>query len=102
MRLDEVVSVRVAGPFRLSVRFADGVSGEVEFRESFFRGVFAPLRDPERFAEVHCDQGSSSGRATWTCPPMRCTRSSGAAGSGSWGSARVVNHGQIASGVSRT
>ena len=47
----------MAGPFRLSVRFADGVSGEVEFRETFFRGAFAPLRDPARFAEVHCSQG---------------------------------------------
>lgn len=57
MRLDEVVSVKLAGPFRLSVRFADGVGGEVEFRESFFHGVFEPLRDPARFAEVHCEQG---------------------------------------------
>lgn len=57
MRLDEVVSVKLSGPFRLSVRFADGVSGEMEFRESFLRGVFAPLRDPARFAEVHCEQG---------------------------------------------
>jgi hypothetical protein len=57
MRADEVVSVRVAGPLGLRVRFADGVSGEVEFRETFFRGAFAQLRDPARFAEVHCEQG---------------------------------------------
>lgn len=57
MRLDEVLSVKVSGPHRLSVRFADGVSGEVEFRDSFFRGAFEPLRDPALFSAVHCAQG---------------------------------------------
>mgnify|MGYP003524644373 FL=1 len=36
---------------------ADGVAGEVEFRDSFFFGVFAALRDPAAFAQVRCEHG---------------------------------------------
>ena len=57
MREYEVVSVRPVGAYRLAVRFADGLTGEVEFRDSFFRGVFETLRDPKAFAQVRCDQG---------------------------------------------
>jgi len=41
----------------LAVRFADGLVGEVEFRESFFHGVFEAVKDPAAFAQVRCDQG---------------------------------------------
>lgn len=57
MREYDVVSVQPIGQRRLAVRFADGLSGEVEFRESFFRGVFAVVKDPSAFAQVRCDQG---------------------------------------------
>jgi hypothetical protein len=57
MRDWTVVSVEVLGPNRLAVRFADGVTGEVELRESFFRGVFAAIRDPAVFSKVHCESG---------------------------------------------
>lgn len=53
----KVVSVLPLGPRRLAVRFADGASGEVEFRESFFFGVFEAIRDPAVFAQVGCDRG---------------------------------------------
>ena len=53
----EVVSVEPIGQRRLAVRFADGLSGEVEFRDSFFRGVFEAIKDPAAFAQVRCDQG---------------------------------------------
>ena len=53
----KVVSALPLGPRLLAVRFADGVSGEVEFRESFFFGVFEAIRDPEAFAEVRCHRG---------------------------------------------
>ena len=46
MHETQVVNVEPIGPNRLAVRFADGVAGEVEFRDSFFFGVFAALRDP--------------------------------------------------------
>lgn len=57
MRLWEVTSVEPQGPNRLLVRFADGLAGEVEFRDSFFRGVFEAIRDPAMFAQVHCRHG---------------------------------------------
>ena len=57
MRGYDVVSVRALGQRRLAVRFADGLAGEVEFRESFFRGVFEAVKDPAAFAQVRCDQG---------------------------------------------
>lgn len=57
MREWEVVSAKSLGPYRLAVRFADGLAGEVELRESFFRGVFETLRDPAVFERVHCEHG---------------------------------------------
>jgi hypothetical protein len=53
----DVVSVRPLGHLRLAVRFADGLSGEVELRDSFLYGVFETLKDPDLFAQVRCDHG---------------------------------------------
>lgn len=53
----QVVTVEPIDSRRLAVRFADGTTGEVVFRESFFFGVFARLRDPDAFAQVRCDDG---------------------------------------------
>lgn len=51
--LVDVVEVRPLGGHRLYVRFEDGIQGEVDLRELIrFEGVFAPLRDPARVAEV--------------------------------------------------
>ena len=51
--LVDVTDVRVVGPHALHLRFADGVEGEVDLdRIVRWEGVFAPLRDPARFAEV--------------------------------------------------
>jgi len=57
MREWKVVSVEPIGQSRLAVRFADGLAGEVEFRDSFFFGVFEAIRDPDAFAKVRCDRG---------------------------------------------
>ncbi len=57
MRDHEVVSVEPIGQRRLAVRFADGLTGEVEFRDSFFHGVFAAINDPAAFASVRCTHG---------------------------------------------
>ena len=57
MHETQVVNVEPIGPNRLAVRFADGLAGEVEFRDSFFFGVFAALRDPAAFAQVCCEHG---------------------------------------------
>jgi len=41
----------------LKVRFVDGVEGVVRFGPGFFRGVFAHLIEPARFAEASIDMG---------------------------------------------
>lgn len=53
----KVVSVEPIGPRLLAVSFADGLTGELEFRDSFFFGVFEAIRDPEAFSQVRCDHG---------------------------------------------
>jgi hypothetical protein len=54
--LVDVVEVRALGAHRLHLRFADGVEGEVDLGEMIrWEGVFAPLAEPDRFAEVRVD-----------------------------------------------
>ena len=53
----DVVSVKPLEHLRLAVRFADGLSGEVVFKESHLYGVFEALKDPAVFAQARCDQG---------------------------------------------
>lgn len=49
----DIVEVRTLGGYRVHLRFEDGVQGELDLAELIqFDGVFAPLRDPARFAEV--------------------------------------------------
>jgi hypothetical protein len=49
----DVTEVRPLGGHRVFIKFEDGVQGEVNVAEMIkFEGVFAPLRDPARFAEV--------------------------------------------------
>jgi hypothetical protein len=54
----DVKDVRVEPDWALFVRFSDGLSGRVRFLPGFFTGVFAPLRDPSRFAEAFVDHGA--------------------------------------------
>jgi Protein of unknown function (DUF2442) len=53
----DVIQVKPLGHLRLAVWFQDGLSGEVELRESHLYGVFEALKDPEIFQQVYCDQG---------------------------------------------
>jgi hypothetical protein len=53
----DVVSVTPLEHLRLAVCFADGLSGEVVFKESHLYGVFAALKDPNLFSAVRCDDG---------------------------------------------
>ena len=54
--LIDVVEARAVGGHRLHLRFADGVEGELDLdRIIRWEGVFAPLLDPARFAEVRVD-----------------------------------------------
>lgn len=52
-----VVDVKPLEHLRLAVRFADGLAGEVLFKESHLYGVFGALKDPAVFAQVRCDDG---------------------------------------------
>lgn len=55
--LKDVVEVCPIGGHRLYLRFEDGVAGEVDVADLIaFEGVFAPLRDDRRFAEVHVNR----------------------------------------------
>lgn len=53
MELHDVESVKALDGFRLTVRFTDGVSGEVAMsRFGPMTGVFAALKDKALFAQV--------------------------------------------------
>jgi len=54
--LKDVVEVRPLEGCRLFLRFEDGVQGEVDISSLVkFKGVFAPLKDREFFAQVRVD-----------------------------------------------
>ena len=51
--LRDVVEARPVDGYRVYIRFDDGVSGEVDLAALItFEGVFASLRDTERFSEL--------------------------------------------------
>lgn len=51
--LKDIVEVRHLGGYRLALRFEDGVTGELDLGPTLrFHGVFAPLKDISKFAEV--------------------------------------------------
>ena len=50
--LPRVVEVQVTGSHRVGLRVDDGNSGEVDFAERQWRGVFGPLADSDYFAQV--------------------------------------------------
>lgn len=54
--LVHVTGVEVIGEHRLRLTFEDGAVGDVAFGDHEWRGVFEPLRDPARFAEVSVDE----------------------------------------------
>jgi hypothetical protein len=55
--LKDIVEVRTLGGHRLYLRFEDGVAGEIDVADLIsFDGIFAPLRDEQRFGEVQVDR----------------------------------------------
>jgi hypothetical protein len=59
--LVDIVEARPLGGYRVHLRFEDGVEADVDLGDLIrFEGVFAPLRDPARFAElrVHAELGT--------------------------------------------
>nr|WP_176704620.1 DUF2442 domain-containing protein [Thiobacillus sp.] len=54
----DVIEVHPEPPLALKVRFSDGTQGKVRFEPSHLTGVFAPLKDPLMFSQVHIDHGA--------------------------------------------
>ena len=48
-KIVHVIDVQTLGGYRLRLQFDDGTSGELDFSNEDWRGVFAPLSDPEYF-----------------------------------------------------
>ncbi len=54
--LKDIVAARALGHYRLHLWFEDGIEGMVDLAPHLsFQGVFAPLRDPDYFAQVRVD-----------------------------------------------
>jgi Protein of unknown function (DUF2442) len=56
--LIDVTGVEVIGDHDLRLTFEDGTVGDVGFGDHHWTGVFEPLRDPARFAEVQVEAGT--------------------------------------------
>ena len=54
--LVHVTHVEVIGAHELRLTFEDGIIGDVAFEDNEWTGVFEPLRDPRRFAQVSVDR----------------------------------------------
>ncbi len=62
--IPDISHVRPLDPYRLLIRFRDGVEGTIDLCELVpFEGVFAPLRDPVEFGKVALNP--ELGTVTW-------------------------------------
>jgi hypothetical protein len=50
-----VIKAEVAGTHQLRLTFKDGTSGVADFSAEKWKGIFAPLADPDYFAQVSVD-----------------------------------------------
>jgi Protein of unknown function (DUF2442) len=57
-KLVPVTGVEVIGDYELRLTFKDGTVGDVSFTDREWNGVFKPLRNPKRFAEVSIELGT--------------------------------------------
>lgn len=55
-RIVHVTDVQCPGGHRLQLWFKDGTSGELDFSDEEWKGVFAPLADAEYFSRVELDE----------------------------------------------
>ena len=53
--MQRVIAVSATALYRISVRFADGVEGTVDFSPLIGHGVFSQLADPGTLAQVYVD-----------------------------------------------
>jgi hypothetical protein len=55
-KLVHVTEVKYLGGHRLRLRFEDGASGQLDFSNEEWSGVFAPLADTDYFSRVELDE----------------------------------------------
>ena len=55
MDIPRVIDARHAGGYRVWLRFADGVTGEIDLSDLLWGPVFQPLKDVAEFAKVRAD-----------------------------------------------
>jgi len=53
--LPKLKEVQYQGGYRVWLKFADGVAGEVNFEDELWGEMFEPLKDIARFAELTLD-----------------------------------------------
>jgi hypothetical protein len=54
----DIKGVAVVGDHKLRLLFEDGTVGDVSFENHEWKGIFEPLRDPARFANVTIQYGT--------------------------------------------
>jgi hypothetical protein len=53
--LPKLKEAKYQGGYRVWLKFADGVNGEVDFESELWGEIFEPLKDTVRFAELTLD-----------------------------------------------
>ncbi len=53
--LPKVIDARYAGKYRAWLRFADGLSGEIDLASELWGVMFEPLKDEAFFAQLRVD-----------------------------------------------
>jgi Protein of unknown function (DUF2442) len=53
--IPKVIDARHAGGYRVWLRFADGLTGEVDLERELWGPVFEPLKDITEFAKLYAD-----------------------------------------------
>lgn len=61
--LPKLQDAKYRGDYRIALKFADGVEGEVDLEAELWGDMFEPLKDKARFAEVVLD--SELGTIVW-------------------------------------
>ena len=53
----DVIEAQIMGELSFRVRFADGLTGKVQFLPSYLYGVFEKLKNPEFFKQIKVTDG---------------------------------------------
>lgn len=53
----DVIEAQVMGELSFTVRFADGLTGKVQFLPSYLYGVFEKLKNPDFFNQIKVTDG---------------------------------------------